>query len=129
LLAVFLISRPCSDSLISAAYVSVGNLVGTAWSLCRAWTISTLAILWRCIIMFLVLVCWQPESMWSALSAHRADGAVCIGREAIPVGVFLIKNCTSAVPHNITIFIDFRFLLFQKASVACLLTKGLRSFQ
>ena len=27
----------------------------------------------------------------------RADGAVCIGREAVPVGVFLIKNCTSAV--------------------------------
>jgi len=30
----------------------------------------------------------------------RADGAVCIGREA----VYLIKNCTSAVPHNITLF-------------------------
>ena len=26
----------------------------------------------------------------------RADGAVCIEREAIPVGVFLIKDCTSA---------------------------------
>ena len=23
----------------------------------------------------------------------RADGAVCIGREAVPVGVFLIKVC------------------------------------
>ena len=33
LLAVFLRSRPCSDSFICAAYVSVGNLVGTAWSL------------------------------------------------------------------------------------------------
>jgi hypothetical protein len=30
LLAVFLRSRPCSDSL--SAYVSVGNLVGTTWS-------------------------------------------------------------------------------------------------
>ena len=30
----------------------------------------------------------------------RADGAVCIGREAVQVGVFLI----SVVPHNITIF-------------------------
>jgi hypothetical protein len=36
----------------------------------------------------------------------RADGAVCIGREAIPIGVFLIKNCTSAVPHNITLFVE-----------------------
>jgi len=34
----------------------------------------------------------------------RADGAVCIGREAVPVGV--IKNCTSAVPHNITLFVE-----------------------
>jgi len=37
-----------------------------------------------------------------------ADGAVCIGREAVPVGVFLIKNCTSAVPHNITLLSTFR---------------------
>ena len=37
----------------------------------------------------------------------RADGAVCIGREAIPAGVFLIKNCISAVPHNITLFVEF----------------------
>ena len=37
----------------------------------------------------------------------RADGAVCIGREAVPVGVFLIKNCRSAVPHNITLFVEF----------------------
>ena len=37
----------------------------------------------------------------------RADGAVCFGREAVPVGVLLIKNCTSAVPHNITLFIEF----------------------
>jgi len=57
----------------------------------------------------------------------RADGAICIGREAVPVGVFFfIKNCTSAVPHNITLFAE---LLFQKAFVVCLLTKGLRSFQ
>jgi len=62
----------------------------------------------------------------------RADGAVCIGREAIPVGVFLIKSCTSAVPHNITLFVEFeitrkektplvvmtqRLLLLQKAFV------------
>ena len=60
------------------------------------------------------------------ISVHcRADGAVCIGRE----GVFLIKNCTSAVPHNITLFVEFELLLFQKAFVACLLTKCLRSFQ
>jgi len=37
----------------------------------------------------------------------RADGAVCIEREAVPVGVFLIKNCTSAVLHNITLFVEF----------------------
>jgi len=59
----------------------------------------------------------------------RADGAVCIGREAVPVGVFLIKNCTSAVPHNITLFVEFEILLFHKAFVACFFIKGLRSFQ
>jgi hypothetical protein len=37
----------------------------------------------------------------------KADGAVCIGREAVPKGVLLIKNCTSAVPHNITLFVEF----------------------
>ena len=37
----------------------------------------------------------------------RADGAVCIGREA----VFLIKNCTSAVPHNITLFVEFEIII------------------
>ena len=37
----------------------------------------------------------------------RTDGAVCIGREAVPVGVFFIKDCTSAVPHNITLFVEF----------------------
>ena len=37
----------------------------------------------------------------------RADGAVCIGREAVPVGMFLTKNCTSAVLHNITLFVEF----------------------
>ena len=37
-----------------------------------------------------------------------ADGAVCNGREAVPVvGVVLIKNCTSAVPHNITLSVEF----------------------
>jgi hypothetical protein len=30
----------------------------------------------------------------------RADGAVCIA-------VFLIKSCTSAVPHDITLFVEF----------------------
>ena len=35
----------------------------------------------------------------------RAAGAVCIGREAVPVGVFFIRNCTSAVSHNITLFV------------------------
>jgi hypothetical protein len=59
----------------------------------------------------------------------RADGAVCIGREATPVGVFLIKICTSAVPHNITLFVEFNIAIVQKAFVACLLTRGLRSFQ
>ena len=39
----------------------------------------------------------------------RADGAVCIGREAVPVGV--IKNCTSAVPHNITLFVKFEITI------------------
>ena len=37
----------------------------------------------------------------------RADGAVFIGREA----VFLIKNCTSAVPHNITLFVEFEITI------------------
>ena len=41
----------------------------------------------------------------------RADGAVCIGREATPVGVFLIKICTSAVPHNITLFVEFEIAI------------------
>ena len=41
----------------------------------------------------------------------RADGAVCIGREAVPVGVFLIKYCTSAVPHNITLFVKFEITI------------------
>ena len=71
---------------------------------CRAWTISTLAILWRFIIMFLifcVLAIW--EDVKRTISA-RADGTVCIGREAVPVDVLLTKNCTSAVPHNITLF-------------------------
>ena len=37
----------------------------------------------------------------------RADGAVCIGREA----VFLIKTCASAVPHNITLFVEFEITI------------------
>jgi len=55
----------------------------------------------------------------------RADGAVCIGREA----VFLIKNCTSAVHHNITLFVEFKITVVPESIVACFLTKGLRSFQ
>ena len=43
-----------------------------------------------------------------------ADGAVCNGREAVPVvGVVLIKNCTSAVPHNITLFVEFEITTLQ----------------
>ena len=41
----------------------------------------------------------------------RADGAVCIGKESIPVSVFSIKNCTSAVPHNITLFVEFEIAI------------------
>ena len=37
----------------------------------------------------------------------RADGADCIGREA----VFLIKNCASAVPQNITLFVEFEITI------------------
>ena len=37
----------------------------------------------------------------------RSDGAVCIGREA----VFLIKNFTSAVPHNIMLFVEFEITI------------------
>ena len=36
-----------------------------------------------------------------------ADGAVCIGREA----VFLIKIRASAVPHNITLFVEFEIAI------------------
>jgi len=36
----------------------------------------------------------------------RADGAVCIGRQAIPVGVSLIT-----VPHNITLFVKFKITI------------------
>jgi hypothetical protein len=35
----------------------------------------------------------------------REDGAVCIGREAVLVGVFLI------VPHNITLFVEFEITI------------------
>jgi len=58
LLAVFLRCRPCSDSL-SALPTSVQAIwLAQHGPFCRAWTISTLAILWRLIIMFLILVCW-----------------------------------------------------------------------
>jgi hypothetical protein len=45
----------------------------------------------------------------------RADGAVCIGREAVPVGVFLIQNGTSAVPHNITLFVEFEISIVSES--------------
>ena len=41
----------------------------------------------------------------------RADGAICIGREAVPVGVFLIKYRTSAIPHNITLFVELEITI------------------
>jgi hypothetical protein len=41
----------------------------------------------------------------------RAEGAVCIGRKAVLVGMFLIKNCTSAVPHNIALFVEFEIAI------------------
>jgi len=48
----------------------------------------------------------------------RADGAVCIGREAIPpVGVFLMRNRISAVPHNITLFVEFEILAIAPKSI------------
>ena len=63
LLAVFLRFRPCSDSL-SVLPTSVQAIwLAPHGPFCRAWTISTLAVLWRLVIMFLTLVCWQPESM------------------------------------------------------------------
>jgi hypothetical protein len=46
----------------------------------------------------------------------RAGGAVCIGREAVPVGVFLIKNCTSALPHNITLFVEFNITIVPEST-------------
>jgi len=52
-------------------------------------------------LIFCVLAIW--EDVKRTISA-RADGTVCIGREAVPVDVLLTKNCTSAVPHNITLF-------------------------
>ena len=45
------------------------------------------------------------------VAAKRANGAVCIGREAVPVGVLLIKICTSAVPHNITLFVEIEITI------------------
>ena len=45
----------------------------------------------------------------------RADGAVCIWREAVPVGVLLIKICTSAVPHNITLFVESEIAIFPES--------------
>jgi len=29
--------------------------------------------------------------------------------------VFLIKNCTSAVPHNITLFVEFEIIIVPKS--------------
>ena len=28
-----------------------------------------------------------------------------------PVGVFLVKNCTGAVPHNVTLFVEFEITI------------------
>ena len=42
----------------------------------------------------------------------RAD---CVGREAIPVGVFLIKICTGAVPHNFTLFVEFEITIVSES--------------
>jgi len=44
----------------------------------------------------------------------RADGALGVGRKAALEGVFLIKNCTSAVPHNITLFVKFEYFCSRK---------------
>ena len=52
-------------------------------SFCRAWTISTLAMLWCFIIIFLILVCWQPESMWSALSVQWQMGQFALGEKSV----------------------------------------------
>ena len=41
----------------------------------------------------------------------RADEAVCNGREAVPVGVLFIIDCTSAVPHSITLFVEFEITI------------------
>ena len=41
----------------------------------------------------------------------RADGADCIGREA----VFLIKICTGAVPHNFTLFVEFEITIVSES--------------
>ena len=44
----------------------------------------------------------------------RADGAVCIGgREAV-----LTKNCTSAVPRNITPFVEFEITIAPESDCA-----------
>ena len=40
----------------------------------------------------------------------RADGAVCIGREAVLVGMFLI------VPHNITLFVEIEITIVPKSN-------------
>jgi len=44
----------------------------------------------------------------------RADEAVCNGREAVPVGVLFIIDCTSAVPHSITLFVEFEITRKEK---------------
>jgi hypothetical protein len=55
-----------------------------------------------------------------------ADGAVCfgIGGKARSEGLLLIT-----VPHNIMLFVELKVTIVQKATVAGLLTSGLRSFQ
>ena len=58
----------------------------------------------------------------------RADGAVCIGREAVPVGVFLITSCTSAVPHNITLFVKFEITFVPKSICGLFIDQRSKSF-
>jgi hypothetical protein len=52
-----------------------------------------------------------------------------MGQFALGEKPFLIKNCTSAVPHNITLFVKLEIIIVPEAFVVCLLTKGPRSFQ
>ena len=54
LLAAFFRSRPCSDSLSALPTSVKGIWLAPHGPFCRAWAISTLAILWHFIIMFLM---------------------------------------------------------------------------